>query len=1166
MNMFSARSLLGRAAILCLVLFASPALADWRTSFDTFDASEYLTSGTNSTCARWDSAARNFVLVPNITWSWATIIQKETHDIERFTAKYRFRLSNGADGIIFIWSDDITAGSSNGGNLMWYNGRGYAVEIDNYKNSELGDPNGTHIAILKDGVNHHLAWCNAPTIENDAWHEIRVVNSFGDIQVYYDGTQVLSYAAPSYALTRGQFRFSGATGSSHSMEIIDDIDITATPAALPTFSITATVTGMASMAPIAGANVDLLKNGVAVDNAHTDSNGRCTLTGVLYAPPATWYIRASTSPSRTTEVPVSIVVAGGQYNYSVSIADRVPASGTVVDAFNQQGIAGAQITVFDNNNRFIATAITDASGHFPCDLQNPGTYYFVASKSGPIGSAGSALLYKAKPSQPLSVPMGSYVADLGVVALETNVVVLVHGINSNAANWEKDGYPTALRSDGWAVLDGIDLPGQIGSLHGFARIKKQAEYLKTQIDPIGVQSVNIVAHSQGGLVSRYLNENLAGPGGMVNKLIALATPQHGSPLATSAVCVREWLGETLFGANPAWSAYNLARFLGLAESAIPALDDLSPDSGFLKELNQRKNGWRTSDWTGYCVFDNPSPEKGLVGRTSYVTFRSEGWGNWSHYTGYSGPLMGSLFGCAESDGVVPTESAMLHAGSNNVFNYDAGLLVHHKANVVGIVESTVVRSQVQALLLADPSTWPTAARESAGADLLSTNDWAMVGLREMIVPANGANADSIAIDDCDSLRIAWSWYDGEASLELRTPSGAVVDSAYAATDPNIDLAVDSAARHGTYTIILPEPGQWGLHSESSRASNTQNVVVVSSSSGAIALTGTVSATAGGAYSDRILKIEIATPNSLPVLGATVGATWTGPTGTTGQLALTDDGVVPDSEAADGVYSGQFPVEQRAGMTQVTVQASGSSPYPFNRNTAVSFVAAQVLDIGIAGATMQAASGNYLALSPVTLSTAVDNRSAFDAEVQVQFRDGSGTLLASVPGIVPALGSTDFSIMHLPLAAGTYSYGVTVVLLGNYADADLVDNAATTSVEISAAVSGVHDDTGDGAVDGAAAFAALGNRSVAILAAYPNPFNPSITLEFIQRTAGPVEVRIFDVRGRLVRGLYSGLQPSGSFQFVWDGLDDAGARAASGTYFAHMRSPVGEDTRKVLLVK
>jgi len=54
--------------------------------------------------------------------------------------------------------------------------------------------------------------------------------------------------------------------------------------------------------------------------------------------------------------------------------------------------------------------------------------------------------------------------------------------------------------------------------------------------------------------------------------------------------------------------------------------------------------------------------------------------------------------------------------------------------------------------------------------------------------------------------------------------------------------------------------------------------------------------------------------------------------------------------------------------------------------------------------------------------------------------------------------------------------------------------------------------------------------------------------------GPLEIRLFDVRGRLVRTLGTAeLLAAGRHEFTWDGRDDQGRRAAGGVYLAQARS-------------
>jgi hypothetical protein len=85
-------------------------------------------------------------------------------------------------------------------------------------------------------------------------------------------------------------------------------------------------------------------------------------------------------------------------------------------------------------------------------------------------------------------------------------------------------------------------------------------------------------------------------------------------------------------------------------------------------------------------------------------------------------------------------------------------------------------------------------------------------------------------------------------------------------------------------------------------------------------------------------------------------------------------------------------------------------------------------------------------------------------------------------------------------------------------------------------------------------------------AYPNPFNPSTTIRFTLPGPGVVSLRIYDVRGRLVRSLVDGPQPAGERSAVWDGIDSVGSPAASGVYFVRLQADGQAQTKKILLLK
>lgn len=95
----------------------------------------------------------------------------------------------------------------------------------------------------------------------------------------------------------------------------------------------------------------------------------------------------------------------------------------------------------------------------------------------------------------------------------------------------------------------------------------------------------------------------------------------------------------------------------------------------------------------------------------------------------------------------------------------------------------------------------------------------------------------------------------------------------------------------------------------------------------------------------------------------------------------------------------------------------------------------------------------------------------------------------------------------------------------------------------------------------------GTRGAQLAQNVPNPFNPVTRIQFSLPTASNVELRVFDMKGRLVRELINGQRASGWHQVVWDGADQVGQRVSSGTYFYRLSVPGEPDhVRRMTLVK
>ncbi len=84
--------------------------------------------------------------------------------------------------------------------------------------------------------------------------------------------------------------------------------------------------------------------------------------------------------------------------------------------------------------------------------------------------------------------------------------------------------------------------------------------------------------------------------------------------------------------------------------------------------------------------------------------------------------------------------------------------------------------------------------------------------------------------------------------------------------------------------------------------------------------------------------------------------------------------------------------------------------------------------------------------------------------------------------------------------------------------------------------------------------------------YPNPFNPSTTIEYSVAAAGRIRLEIYDAAGKKVRTLIDRFCGPGSFRVSWDGKNGEGRQAGSGVYFLKYSSGASACTKKLVLLK
>lgn len=84
--------------------------------------------------------------------------------------------------------------------------------------------------------------------------------------------------------------------------------------------------------------------------------------------------------------------------------------------------------------------------------------------------------------------------------------------------------------------------------------------------------------------------------------------------------------------------------------------------------------------------------------------------------------------------------------------------------------------------------------------------------------------------------------------------------------------------------------------------------------------------------------------------------------------------------------------------------------------------------------------------------------------------------------------------------------------------------------------------------------------------FPNPFNPSTTIQYGLKEASSVRINVYNSRGQLVRTLINESKAAGTYRVVWDGKDSNNRSVSSGIYYFRMEAQDYVKTNKGLLIK
>ncbi len=493
-------------------------------------------------------------------------------------------------------------------------------------------------------------------------------------------------------------------------------------------------------------------------------------------------------------------------------------------------------------------------------------------------------------------------------------VLLVHGFPSNSwLTWNNNMIP-ALEQDDYIIeksLFTIDL-----GLLGAGNIKDFGQDICNKLQTIktktGATEIDIIAHSMGGLASRWCIQKLGG-NKYVGKLIMLGTPNHGS-LGFSWMQDISW--QVPSPQDVPWEIFQML-----------------PDSDFLAELNYNENHFDSNSW---LIKDDPISSGYTVLAGS--GFRTAELFCWSAYSEDAFFPKSTYNG----DEIVGVRSAKLTSVPCHQYNVKHAEL-NTNSSVIDDVIHLLNNEPVEHGVVCQPS-----PRDSNEPSL-----WQAIQIISYDLISQGTTKTFEVILDygLPIAKIGVGYPGSELDLTLVTPGGTVIDPAYAGSDPNIDFTYDinSTDNLGNsydekyYTISNPEPGTWTVEVAAVNVPPEGEKFSVGAMLNSNMML--LSRTRDNIYSllpgePLILEAFLWDGDLLNYLGTEVEGTIEKPDATKEIITFRDDGTNGDSIAGDGVFTYNYTDTMANGMYYADINANTDS---FARQTQLIFSINMLLD-------------------------------------------------------------------------------------------------------------------------------------------------------------------------------------------------------------------------------
>jgi flagellar hook capping protein FlgD len=92
------------------------------------------------------------------------------------------------------------------------------------------------------------------------------------------------------------------------------------------------------------------------------------------------------------------------------------------------------------------------------------------------------------------------------------------------------------------------------------------------------------------------------------------------------------------------------------------------------------------------------------------------------------------------------------------------------------------------------------------------------------------------------------------------------------------------------------------------------------------------------------------------------------------------------------------------------------------------------------------------------------------------------------------------------------------------------------------------------------------KSFQLLQNYPNPFNPTTSIHYQIPKQGTVDIKIFNIAGKLVKTISKKHSKQGNYSSVWDATNNNGNSVSSGLYIYQARFEESIISKRMIFLK